>query len=288
VEPMLNSKIALLVPIILNRIWFIMQNLHLNFIYNIWKMILDNFGGAYTFFFQLLQPFLDLFRFIFGLIHFIGNRVIIAIDPLILLFKTIFELVKTIFSGLFSFPFAILKNVFVLIFDLIKAIFTIIQFSLNGPYLVLKDLFFLLQPIIVYPVTIISNFLFVVKNFCQLFFFGSYETIKLFFIGIYKSFMLIFEIFKLPLQLINSMRKVKETSDTINTGYKLKDLIQDLNIFIDPFRSLWFGFRKITDSIYNIYLTKIKHRDKTTRRILISLLVILSIILLVAIFYIVF
>jgi hypothetical protein len=154
----------------------------------------------------------------------------------------------------------------------------------------LKNLFSYLFTIPFNFLQILFNFLINLKNLFAWLFYGPFEAISVVFTSI-------FELIKLTYySLIYPFMKIKDfispAKDVVQTGVnvasrteELRKVWADLQISIAPLQRVWFGIKRITDSVYHTYLDKIKPTPKKQRYMMTAFLVLSVLVVFIFILY---
>eukprot|EP01080_Neovahlkampfia_damariscottae_P003371 gene3371-5918_t len=250
--------------------------LFVTFFVNVY-IIISLFWGFYDLYKHL--PFVgDAIRKVFGPIiePLLENRIV-------LLFPLIFNRIGLVFGKLFEIRFPLISQAWGILldycsligsyFDPIINLFWTISQPISMIFNHLKNLFSYVLTIPLNFFQILFNFLLNIKNLITWLFYGPLEAISVVFSTLFELIKLIYYAVIYPLMKIKDF--ISPAQDVVQAGAnvasrteELRKVWSELQITIAPLQRVWFGIKRISDSVYHTYLTRIKPTPKKQRYLL--------------------
>ena len=119
-------------------------------------------------------------------------------------------------------------------------------------------------------IQILFNILLNLKNLISWLFYGPFEAISVVFSSLIELIKLLYYAIIYPLMKLKDL--ISPAKDVVEAGAnvasrteELRKIWSELQITIAPLQRVWFGIKRISDSVYHTYLTKIKPTHKKQR-----------------------
>lgn len=287
IEPLIHNRIVLLFPLVLNRFGAIFSKM-----FAVFSPLMRN---AFTEF--MCNKFVDVIQVILWIIQYFGsflgkffNPIIWAVDQIRLGIWGVLVYWALTFWGFLKLPLEILKTLFSFLGIIISYLAALIE-STKKFILWLWNGQLEAISIFIHSVTLATKFLIYaiitpLSLLINMILAPIIVTLQTIMYPVMKLKSLISKVdIKEAQESIEAVSRVAASASTSTQDFK--EILTRFQETLTPWQRLWFGFKRIIDSIIYTWDTKIKHKNETVRRLLIASLIVSVIICFVVIIWLV-